>query len=322
MRNLDVKPDVMGKEHHFHFEKCAISIKIPSIDQVNKEKRNDGVASVEARRVEDDKPLYFHLNSLDVEVLSRITVSLPAEILNRHPNAIDLLSEAEQRHLNNIADDLQLVAEKAFEYWIRITRWVCDDSSIGRNQVGSFHSGWSTHLQDAESKTNFWIQRQMFIVPGYKALSVDEWLEIEKKLLICSHVPIYIEFMHDAEDQISIGNYRRSLMDMAIACEAFLRLAVLDQLPDDLNSSLAKYLERAPINQYVNKFFLEVIDKETGRKFKKLKSALSNLFKKRNKLFHMGEDNGIDEELCLRFLKVTQELLSMSNKSAKKTNHS
>jgi len=165
-----------------------------------------------------------------------------------------------------------------------------------------------------ESDTRFWIQGPVFYFLGYKVVTVNEWLEIQQKLSIGSLPPIYIEFKHDAEEQIRIGDYRRSLVDMAIACETFLRFNVLQRLPRKLTSKLSAYIEDANIAQYINNFFPEVIDEATGIQFKKLKSDLFSLFKRRNNLVHMGKDNGIDEKLCLRFLKVTQKLLSMSGK--------
>ncbi len=314
IRNLGVKPNVMGSEHRFPFDKSMISIKIPSINQVDRGKSYDKVASVGARRAVDNEPLEFRIHKVDVEVLLPVTVGLPAEVLNCNPNAFDLLSKEEQKGLEKFAEQHQSVAEKAFDYWIRIVRWVCYDSRIGRNQVESFHSGWSTYLVDAESETKFWIQGKTFYALGYKVLSVDEWQKIQSKLSIGSQPPVYMEFKHDAEEHIRLGDYRRSIVDMAIACETFLRFTVLQRLPGELNSKLAAYLEDAHISQYINKFFPEVIDEATDRQLKKLKSDLFSLFERRNNLVHMGKDNGIDEKICLRFLKVTQKLLSMSGK--------
>ena len=314
IRNLAVKPEIMGNEHSFPFENSTVSIKIPSIVQADRGKNHDEVASVGARLASNNEPLEFRIYKVDVEVLLPITVSLPKEVLNRNPNALDLLSNEKQKEFEKVAKQHQLVAEKAFEYWIRIVRWVCDDSRIGRNQVESFHSGWSTYLKDAESNVKFWIQGKVFYALGYKALGVDKWSEIQRKLSKGSQPPIYVEFKHDAEEHIKLGDYGRSLVDMAIACETFLRFTVLQRLPEELDSKLSSYIEEANISQYINNFFPEVIDEVTDRQFKKLKSDLFSLFERRNNLVHMGKDNGIDEKLCLKFFKVTQKLLSMSGK--------
>ena len=301
----------MGSEHRFVFENSMFAIKIPSIDQVDRGQGYDEVASVGARRVVDNEPLEFHIHKVDVEVSIPVIVSIPSEVLDRPANAYDLFSNEEQKRLNKIAEQHQSIAEKAFEYWIRIVRWVCDDPRLGRDQIEDFHSGWSTYLIGEESGTKIWIQGLVLHVRGYKTLRLEEWNEIQSRLSQGSQPPIYVELKHDAEENIRLGDYRRSLVDMAIACETFLRIAVLQTLPSELNTKLAEYIEEANVSQYINKFFPEIIDEATNKQFKKLKSDLSSLFDRRNKLMHMGKDDGIDEKLCLRFLKVTQELVSL-----------
>jgi len=313
IRNLAVAPEVMGQEHIFPFENSTVSIKIPSIDQVDRGKGFDEVASVGARRTVDNEPLEFNIHKMDVEVSIPITVSIPLEVLDQPANAYDLFSDEEQSRLNKIAEQHQSIAEKAFEYWLRVTRWVCDDSRIGRDQVEGFRSGWSTYLIDTERNTKVWIQGHVFHVSKYKTLKPEEWQEVQSRLSNGSQPPIYVELKHDAEESIRLGDYRRSLVDMAMACETFLRLAVLQKLPAELNNKLVSYIEEGNISQYIDKFFPEVIDEAANRQFKKLKSDLFMMFDRRNKLVHMGKDDGIDEILCRKFLKVTQELLSISN---------
>lgn len=314
IRNLAVAPEVMGQEHIFPFENSTVSIKIPSISQVDRGKSYDEVASIGVRRTVDNEPLEFNIYKMDVEVSIPITVSIPLEVFDRPANAFDLFSDEEQNNLNKTTEQHQSIAEKAFEYWIRVTRWVCDDSRIGRDQVEDFRTGgWSTCLIDTERNTKVWIQGQIFHAPKYKTINPEEWQEIQSRLSNSSQPPIYVELKHDAEENIRLGDYRRSLVDMAMACETFLRLAVLQKLPKELNINLRSYIEEGNISQYINKFFPEVIDETANRQFKKLKSDLFTMFDRRNKLVHMGKDDGIDEKLCHNFLKVTQELLAVPN---------
>lgn len=251
-RNLVVKPEVLGSEHCFSFENRKVSIKIPSIDQVDRGQGYDEIATVGARRVVDNEPMEFDIHKVDVEVSIPVTISIPSEVLDRPPNAYDLFSGEEQKRLNTVAKQHQAIAEKAFEYWIRVIRWVCDDSCIGRDQVEDFRSGWSTYLIDAESDTKIWIQSQMLHVSGYKTLQLEEWQEIQSRLSLDSQPPIYVELKHDAEENIRLGNYRRSLVDMAIACETFLRFAVLQRLPGELNTKLVAYI--GPVQKQLRTF--------------------------------------------------------------------
>jgi hypothetical protein len=313
IRNLAVVPEVLGQEHVFPFEHSTVSVKLPKIDQVDRGKGYDEVASVGARRTVDNEPLEFDIHKMDIEVSIPITVSIPSEVLDQPANAYNLFSDEEQSRLNKIAEQHQSIAEKAFEYWIRVTRWVCDDSRIGRDQVEDFRSGWSTYLIDTEKNRKVWIQGHVLHLSGYTTLNLEEWHEIQSNLFNGLQPPIFIELKHDAEESMRLGDYRRSLVDMAMACETFLRLAVLQKLPEELNINLTSYIEEGNVSQYINKFFPEVIDATANTQFKKLKSDLFMMFERRNKLVHMGKADGLDERLCRKFLKVTQELLSISH---------
>jgi hypothetical protein len=311
IRNLSVAPNVMGHRHSFPFERSTVIVRIPNADQADRGHGYDGVASVGARSAVDNEPLEFHISKVDVEVSKPITVLIPSEVLKRPPNAYDLLAEGEQDRLNNTAEQHQLIAERAFDHWMRIVRWVCDDSRIGRDRVESFRSGWGTYLVDAESGAKIWRQTQVLQVSGYRTLRREEWYEIQSRLSVGSLPPVYVERKHDAEESIRLGNYRQSLVDLTIACETFLRSSVLQRLPAELSSKLTVYIEEANIRQYVNRFFPEAIDATANQQFKRLKPDLHSLLDRRNKLVHMGKDDGIDEKLCLRFLKMTQDLFSI-----------
>ena len=306
-RNLAVKPEVLGCEHCFSFDNIPVSIKIPNIEQVKTDKINlkggYGVASVGTRRAADNEPLEFYIHMVDVEVSIPGTLSIPSELLNRPPNTPEVLK------LDKVAEQYQLIAENAFEYWIRIVRWVCDDSRIGQNKVENYRSGWGTDLIDAECDTEVWAPVQRFYALGYKVLSVEEWKEIQSKLSLGSQPPIHVEFRYDAEENIRLGDYRRSLVDMAIACELFLRFAVLQRLPRELNTKLTAYIEKANISQYIDHFFPDIIiEYLTKSQLKKFKSDLHSLFQLRNDIVHMGKCETINEALCHKFLNVTLDL--------------
>jgi hypothetical protein len=305
-----VEPEVLGNEHCFPFLDATVTVKIPTIDKVDRGKNYDNVATV-GWRADNNEPIDFRIYKVDVEVSIPVAAVLPEEALNRHPNAVDLFSQAEQNSLMKIAERHEDIAEKSFEYWVRMLRWLRDDSRIGRYEVGSFHSGWSTYLVNAETNKRFWASGQTFYAIGYKALNVGDWEKLQVELSKGTQPPIHMEFKLDAEERIKLGDYNRSLVDMAIACETFLRFVVFQHLPKELNSKLTEYIEEANISQYMNKFFPKVLDEATNKQFNKIKSNLFSLFERRNKLVHLGKSQGIDEQLCRKFLKTTQMLLSM-----------
>lgn len=307
---LAVKPEIMGSEHKFPFHNSLITIKVPSIDQINRGKGYDEVVSVSWRRATDNEPLEYDIHKVDVEVSIPIITSIPSEVLNRNANAYEILSDEEQKKLNQIATQHESIAEEAFEYWLRVIRWIKDDSRIGRRQVEKLVN-WSVRLFDEESAHKIWIGGGVFHVEGYKTIKSNEWQEIQSKLESNSQPPIFIELKHDANENIKLGDFRRAVIDMAMACETFMRFSVLQKLPNELNPKLVEFIEMANVNQYSDKFFPEILDEIDKNRFKTIKTELSILFKKRNKLVHMGQDNGIDEDLCKKLLLATESLLSI-----------
>ncbi len=86
---------------------------------------------------------------------------------------------------------------------------------------------------------------------------------------------------------------------------------VLRNLPDELNEKFKKFIEDGNINQYVNQFFQEIINEIGNRQFRKMQPDLRSLFGRRNDLLHLGKADGINKQLCERFLKTTKDLLGL-----------
>ena len=147
-RGFVVVPDLLGKELRFEFEDSSVKIKLPGLEHINLGKGYDNLVSVGARRARDNKPIEYDIQKVDVEVSFAFQTKVPSEVLTRSPNAYDLFSEQEQKELNDTADAHKLIAGRAFEYWIRVVRWKCMNSSIGRPERHNYESGWGTYLID------------------------------------------------------------------------------------------------------------------------------------------------------------------------------
>ena len=310
IRHLGAQSDVMGHEHRFAFDQNMITVKLPRIEHVDRGEGYDEIASVRVRSA-DGKPRDYEILKVDVEVSRGGRLVFPLEVLSQSPNAFDLFSEAEQTHLNEVSSQHQLIAERAFEYWIRIVRWTCDDFSLGRDRGEGFHSGWGTRLADVETGKHVWIPTALFRATSYRTVSLQEWEAIQQSLSAGLYPPAYIEHKHDAEEYVERGDYRRALVDLAVACELFLRAMVVRNLPAELNEKFKKFIEDGNINQYVNQFFQEIINEIGNRQFKKIQPELRSLFGRRNDLLHLGKADGVNRQLCERFLKTTKDLLAL-----------
>jgi hypothetical protein len=315
--HLGAQPDVMGHEHHFHFNQNMITVKLPQVEQADRGGSYDEVASVKAWSA-DGKPLYYEVYKVDVETSGNVRLEFPLEVLNRPPNALDLFSKEEQAHLNEVGSQYQSIAERALEYWVRIVRWTCDDFRISRDRGEGFYSGWTIRLVDVETGKRVWIPTAVFLVSAYRTVSLKEWEDIQQRLSDELYPSVYIEHKHDAEEYIERGDYRRAIVDLAAACELFLRVVVLRSLPAGLRPALQESIDSESISQYFNRFFPKAISEAARREYNKkqyngnnMKRELASLFSRRNGLLHAGKDDGVNRQICERFLKMTKDLLGL-----------
>ncbi len=187
-------------------------------------------------------------------------------------------------------------------------RWCLDDYRIGRFERVGNDSGWSTYLEELETGKDVWIGRACYSVQGYKVITPANWGDIQDHLSSSINVPVYVSLKHDAELSMSHGDYVRSIVELAMACEVFMRFMVLDRLPKELGGTLSEAIEELNINQYVTKHFRALVPADNLKEYGKLSGELSSLFSKRNKIVHMGKDTGADAENCKRFLELANKL--------------
>ena len=293
-----------------------VVIKLPDITKVDRENSCDRVAKTSSWRAEDNKPIEYLIFKVDVEVNMTSRFSLNPEVFNRNPVAYELFDDVEKKTLEKYSGEHEDIAMKAFNYWVSILRWVADDYQIGRDKVIGIDSGWSTCLKNIDANSTFWIKTATLYSEGRSVLDLNHWDKAQEKLSDSENVPVYISIKQDAEDCYNRGDYRRSLIDMAISCETFLRCSVIQSLPDKLGVEFATYIEEANINKYVSQFFKSLVVDELTDEYQKLKKDLSSLFSKRNNLMHMGNAEGISKEKCKKYLEATNKLLSYEMRQA------
>ena len=125
--------------------------------------------------------------------------------------------------------------------------------------------------------------------------------------------PTYALIRYDAQESLYHCDYRKSLIELAMACELFLRQMVLKRLPAKLSPTLVEAIEELNINQYVSRHFRGILSEAGTLEFGRLSKELNSLFSKRNKLLHMGESEPATIENCERFLKVARRLHNLES---------
>jgi len=272
--------------------------------------RDDGSATVTpgTRNASDNTVLEFDVHRVSVTADLEKTALIAPESLERPPVLYDLYKDTERQRMEELCQEHRKVSEAGFQHWLSVLRWKLDDFRIGRSILLKHESGWGTYLHDKESQHSIWISTGVFVVEGSCVVDAEKWRTAAAYLQTAKPPPIYASVRYDAQESLSHGDYRKSLIELAMACELFLRQMVLQRLPEELSSTLVEAIEELNINQYVSKHFRDILSEAGQREFGKLSAELSSLFSKRNKLLHMGESGPATRENCERFLRATRRL--------------
>jgi hypothetical protein len=306
----------MGATASFPFSGSTVTVKIPPLSRVGDQHDEDALATRGAWNGKTGEALYFHVRAVDVLTTCQSEVDLPDGVLARHPNAYELVEKDAQTTLDAIAGEATTVASSAFDYWTSLLRWVTGFHRIGREaRIGS-EMGWSTYLHDRATDKPVWIQSFSIVLQGVHTVTADEWQSMLHHACAGREVPMHIVLLGDAKHCIDVGDYRRALVDLSVACEVYLRTAVLDSLPDGVLEPAVRLIEEANINQFVTHMFPALLD-ETGRsEYKKaIKGELSTLLARRNRLMHVASLEGASRENCQRFLLALQALFRLRLRS-------
>jgi len=311
-RQLAVKPELMGLKHQFQFEDNQVEISLPEISKVKDPHDDSAMATVGSKWAKNNEPREYKICQVDIRSNIGCTLDIDPETFNRNPVAYELYTEAEREVFEEHCNSHENYAKRALEYWFSILRWKLDDYRIGRAEVVDNNSGWSTHLEDIEKNRTIWIKSVCFTAQGYKVITLNEWNDIQNCLSSFKTSPIYVSLKHDAESSMIHGDYARSIVELAMACEVFMRFMVSDKLPKSLRDNLVEAIEELNINQYVTKHFRALVPEANLKEYGKLSKELSSLFSKRNKIVHMGKNDGADQNNCGRFLKLANKLFKYS----------
>lgn len=312
-RGFGVKPELLGLSHNFLFQGFQITIHLPQQASYREEEERATRATVFSwRENEGDKiPLEVAIESVDVTIQSIEDVTIPKEALDNPPKLYDLFSEQQQEHLNNLASRYGTIAEEAFDLWVRTLRWKTNYGAIGRSEIQGSSSGWSTYLLDPISQKRFWAAPHIMTLSSIPSIDRTTWDKVQFALQSRLEPPVYYDLMFDAVEHIEISDLQRAVVDMAVACEAYMRKAVMQRLPQALSQNVYRYIDEANIRQVLNHFFPDTLNDDERKTLKSMNSNLQNLFNSRNTILHSGRKAGLTQEECNKYLETTRKLLAL-----------
>ena len=309
--SLVVVPKLLGSTCEFQFENSQISIELPAASEL-KDKTEDSKLRITAYKKQNEReiPTRVAIKSVDVLVNLNRKITIPDQVLARQPNVIDLLSEKQQEHLNKLSDDYGDVASRAFDLWIRVLRWKSSNGSICRPEIHGAESGWATYLLDNSTKQRLWAGPHRLTLRVHDAITPAHWRAAEETLRRGKASPVYIDLMFDGIEQYKLGDLRRSVVDLAVACEAFMRSEVLHSLPKGLTDSVLKYINEANIRQVLSHLYKDTLSVEQRKFLKDIDSTLQQLFNARNTILHSGHKKDLTSADCEKYIEATKKLIT------------
>ena len=125
------------------------------------------------------------------------------------------------------------------------------------------------------------------------------------------HFILLSESRHNAD----LGDLRRAIVDVSVACEVYLRSSVLGALPSGILAEAVMQIENANINQFVSHMFPALLTDEAKKEYKRsVKDELSSLFNRRNKLMHMAAMGDLTHERCMQYQKAVEALFGLARR--------
>jgi len=302
----------MGKEFSFEFESFNITITIPSEELVKRHGYQDELAYIISSQKVDgiQIPLKYEVYKVYVNVEVQELQDIPEEAFNI--TNIGSLYEADQRDiLDNISYKYELIARRAFTYWLEILRWSANSPLIGVCSSTRTKIEQSRDLIDPNTSKRLYSSTGRISIKSSKAVTTEELNLTLNRVQKQDELPMHIKFLHDAKESIQFGNIHRATVELALCSENFLRYSVFDLIPKDLNSDFVTFIEEANINQYLNRFFKNAIPSKDAKNFKSIKQEISSLFSRRNNYMHMGKMKDLTPERYEKYLNAVEDLLQI-----------
>ena len=256
-----------------------------------------------------DIPLDYLIHSVDVSASLPDLHTLPSDVLNRPINAYQIVTEEEQIRLEELVTTAGRIALEAFDLWIRCVRWKTGVGRFGLAPAVGPETGWGNRLRDATTGKMVWRSKIKFTVPAFTVVSSGEWESIGKTLTVGQSPPVFVDLLFDAEMHIEAGDFRRAVIDMAVAAETCMRTVVRTTLPRGLGKAAGRFIDQGNIRYVLRHLFPEALAVR-GNVGYKPSTELHKIFDDRNDIMHSGIVDDLSKEKCLVYFKEVHKLIA------------
>lgn len=309
-----VAEELVGTVHKFEFKNTHIVLRFPEISEFKEMDsdakltswQNEGVVGGEM------KPSFYSVNCLYINIDNDQSVNLNSEVTKNNPNCYEYVPELKQKELYLIAQKGKEKANIFYSHFSRVVRWVMSDHRICRSQVVDQRTNWHPRIFSKDTDKTIWIGgKNIFVVGVEPVINMNDWEKISQTLNADTSLPIYVQLLDDAMYQLSVGDQKRFVSDLAVAAETYVRNIVSSTLPEELPTPYVSILDEYNIRPILTKVLPGVFSEEENAKLKKIISGLHGLFDKRNDLFHFGKIDDLNQEKCKKYLKSVKDLINI-----------
>lgn len=304
--NLRVEPSLLGAAHSFTHQGKSFKVSLPMASEAT----NSEKVTLDHWRGRDGdgqfEPMDYLIHSVDVSVSLPGLYTLPSVVLEQSANAFNTISAGEQIMLEQLAMTSGQLALAAFDLWLRCIRWKTGLARFGRAATVGPDTGWRNRLRDASTGNFVWTGKHRFVSPARPAISPVHWENIGIVLAAGESPPLFVDLLFDAEMHIEAGDFRRAVIDAAVAAEAYIRSTVRSVLPGRMGEESGKFMT---IKTVLKKLFPEALEK-SGKPECNLYSELRDIFIDRDKILHGGRVDDLTKEKCDGYVAVVRVLLA------------
>lgn len=312
-RNFAVHPELIGQRHQFVFRDRVVIVELPQIGDVKDHHANDPKAICQSWiKIEQQLiPTQYEIYCIEVKVYLVETPGIHPKMLVLNINQFEMLDASEQSLLDETCEENFAIAIEAYEYWLSVLRWKTKSFRIGRSAVVGNASGRTPTLCAVQPDKRVWGAPTFITAERTHLTTKSEWEAAAEALKILKIIPPHISLLQVGQEYHYLRDYRRSIIDVAIACEVFLRSRVVSSLPIGIAPAIRSTIEAVNISQFISKYFPDLLTPLGKIKFKKISKNLTSLFDARNKIMHMDNNERCSSAQCVKFIDLAEKLFEL-----------
>jgi hypothetical protein len=239
----------------------------------------------------------YHVSDVDVLVTAQSGARVRSS--SRDGRKVEHHETRRGVKLDAILNDLTQVAKRAFEYWLRVGRWTTDHSSLGQLRRDEREAQSTPELQSEDGSVLWRPIPVITIQIAGAAVSKREWNRWGAAVAAEEAPPVFIDFLHDANHRLYIGDRQGAVLAFAIACETAIRSVVLERNAPGMSQEGLKLLSSVPISRLLQR--LNKVGPPAGFWTGLDRKTLQTLFDRRNALAHRGSEKDLTTAECRTF---------------------